>query len=47
MLADNTGRAKPLYKDLLEYIHDPNNGFKTTTTPYSGGLEMAIYLPLA
>lgn len=47
VLADNTGRAKPLYKDLLEYIHDPKNGFKTTTTPYSGGLEMAIYLPSA
>ncbi|KPM44457.1 hypothetical protein AK830_g2130 [Neonectria ditissima] len=47
VLADNTGRAKPLYKDLLAYLHDAKNGFKTTTTAYSGGLEMAVYLPSA
>lgn len=45
VLADNTTMAKPLYKDLLSYIHDPRNGFKTTTTPYAGGLEMMVYLP--
>ncbi|KAF7559863.1 hypothetical protein G7046_g4282 [Stylonectria norvegica] len=45
VLADNTGWAKPLYKEFLAYIHDPQNGFKTTTTPFAGGLEMAIYLP--
>lgn len=37
--------AKPLYKEFLDYLHDPKNGFKTTTMPYSGGLEMAVYLP--
>ncbi|KAK7425757.1 hypothetical protein QQZ08_007732 [Neonectria magnoliae] len=47
VLVDNTGRAKPLYKDLLTYLHDAKNGFKTTTTPYSGGLEMVVYLPSA
>ncbi|KAI5463570.1 S-adenosyl-L-methionine-dependent methyltransferase [Mariannaea sp. PMI_226] len=47
VLADNTTMAKPMYKDLLTYIHDPKNGFKTTTTPYSGGLEMIVYLPSA
>jgi predicted O-methyltransferase YrrM len=47
VLADNTTMAKPMYKDLLAFLHDPKNGFKTTTTPYSGGLEMAIYLPSA
>ncbi|KAK7421184.1 hypothetical protein QQX98_002313 [Neonectria punicea] len=47
VLVDNTGRAKPLYKDLLDYLHDAKNGFKTTTTPYSGGLEMIVYLPSA
>lgn len=45
VLADNTIMSKPLYRDFLAYVHDPNNGFKTTTTPYSGGFEMAIYLP--
>jgi hypothetical protein len=37
--------VKMLYKDFLGYIHDPKNGFKTTTTPFSGGLEMTVYLP--
>ncbi|KAI8648736.1 hypothetical protein NCS55_01481900 [Fusarium keratoplasticum] len=45
VLADNTSMAKPLYKEFLTYIHDPRNGFKTTTTPFSGGLEMIVYLP--
>ncbi|KAF4454490.1 hypothetical protein F53441_2994 [Fusarium austroafricanum] len=45
VLADNTKMAKALYKDFLDYIHDPKNGFKTTTTAYSGGLEMIVYLP--
>lgn len=37
--------AKPLYKEFLDYLHDAKNGFKTTTMPYSGGFEMAVYLP--
>ncbi|KAF9765085.1 hypothetical protein IL306_002689 [Fusarium sp. DS 682] len=45
ILADNTRVAKALYKEFLDYIHDPKNGFKTTTTAYSGGLEMIVYLP--
>ncbi|KAF5022120.1 hypothetical protein F66182_5839 [Fusarium sp. NRRL 66182] len=45
VLADNTGWARMLYQEFLGYIHDPKNGFKTTTTAYSGGLEMAVYLP--
>ncbi|KAH6896001.1 S-adenosyl-L-methionine-dependent methyltransferase [Thelonectria olida] len=47
VLVDNTTMAKPMYKDLLAFLHDPKNGFRTTTTPYSGGLEMAVYLPSA
>ncbi|KAF5554541.1 O-methyltransferase [Fusarium mexicanum] len=45
ILADNTKMAKALYKEFLDYIHDPKNGFKSTTTAYSGGLEMIVYLP--
>ncbi|KIL92874.1 hypothetical protein FAVG1_04055 [Fusarium avenaceum] len=45
ILADNTKMAKALYKEFLDYIHDPKNGFKTTTTAYAGGLEMIVYLP--
>ncbi|KAG5982184.1 hypothetical protein E4U55_002202 [Claviceps digitariae] len=45
VLADNTVMAKPMYREFLTYVHDPQNGFKTTTLPYSGGLLMAVYLP--
>ncbi|OCK94749.1 S-adenosyl-L-methionine-dependent methyltransferase [Cenococcum geophilum 1.58] len=45
VITDNTAFAKPLYEEFLEYIHHPGNGFKTLTLPFSGGLEMSIYLP--
>ncbi|KAK4154904.1 S-adenosyl-L-methionine-dependent methyltransferase [Chaetomidium leptoderma] len=45
ILADNTSMARPLYKEYLDYIHDAANGFKTTEVPYSGGLQMSVYLP--
>jgi predicted O-methyltransferase YrrM len=46
LLADNTSWTT-MYKDFLAYVHDPKNGFKTATLPFSGGLEMAVYLPQA
>ncbi|AEO57287.1 hypothetical protein MYCTH_2062247 [Thermothelomyces thermophilus ATCC 42464] len=45
VLADNTTMARTWYKEYLDYIHDPVNGFKTTEIPYSGGLQMSVYLP--
>jgi hypothetical protein len=45
VLADNTTMARPLYKEYLDYIRDPANGFKTTEVPYSGGLQVSVYLP--
>jgi len=45
ILADNTKLAKPMYKEFLAYIRDPKNGFKAMTMPFSGGLEMIVYLP--
>lgn len=32
------------YKDLLEYLDDPKNGFRSTTAPYPGGLRVAVYV---
>jgi hypothetical protein len=37
--------AKPLYKEFLQYIRNPENGFRTMTVPFSGGLEVSVYLP--
>ncbi|KAL6240362.1 hypothetical protein RBB50_012732 [Rhinocladiella similis] len=45
VITDNVGIAKLLYRDFLEYIRDPENGFRSLTLPYSGGLELSVYLP--
>ena len=45
VIADNTVMAKALYKEFLDYIRNPENGFKTSTLPYSGGLQISVYLP--
>ncbi|KAL6865545.1 hypothetical protein ACO1O0_001639 [Amphichorda felina] len=45
VLVDNTTWGKPMYKSLLDYLHDPKNNFKTATAPYGGGYEVAVYLP--
>jgi len=45
VVTDNTKMAKPLYKEFLQYIYNPENGFKTLTLPFSGGLELSVYLP--
>ncbi|KAI1097609.1 S-adenosyl-L-methionine-dependent methyltransferase [Jackrogersella minutella] len=44
VVADNTVEAAAGYKDLVAYLEDSANGFKTTTAPYSGGLLIAVYL---
>ncbi|KAL2852400.1 hypothetical protein BJY01DRAFT_208256 [Aspergillus pseudoustus] len=45
IVTDMTVIAKKAYTDLLGNLHDPANGFKTMTTPFSGGLEVTVYLP--
>ncbi|KAJ9139018.1 S-adenosyl-L-methionine-dependent methyltransferase [Coniochaeta hoffmannii] len=45
VITDNVGMAKMLYRDFLGYIRDPANGFRTLTVPFSGGLELSVYLP--
>jgi predicted O-methyltransferase YrrM len=45
IIADNTTRVRNLYEDLLNYIHDESNGFRSTTVPYAGGFEVIVYLP--
>ncbi|EAS31123.3 O-methyltransferase [Coccidioides immitis RS] len=45
IVADNTKMARSGYKDFFDYVNNPANGFKTMTTPFKGGLEVAVYLP--
>ncbi len=45
VLADNTIDAASGYKDLLEYMRDPNSKFQNMTLPFTKGLEMCVYMP--
>lgn len=45
VVTDNTVQAAIAYKDLFEVLRDPNGDFRSTTLPYSGGLEMSMYWP--
>ncbi|KAI5860001.1 S-adenosyl-L-methionine-dependent methyltransferase [Durotheca rogersii] len=42
--ADNVIAASKGYKDLVDFLEAPANGFKTTTAPYEGGLLLSVYL---
>jgi hypothetical protein len=44
IVADNVLAASKGYKDLMAYLDEPINGFKRTTVPYSGGLEVAVFV---
>jgi len=42
IVADNVETFKGLYKEFLEYIGDPVNGFRRMVVPFSGGLMLAM-----
>ncbi|ETS76548.1 hypothetical protein PFICI_11935 [Pestalotiopsis fici W106-1] len=44
IVMDNVLAAQDGYKELMTYLQDPQNGFRMTTAPYSGGLGMAVYV---
>jgi hypothetical protein len=44
VIADNTKVVEWLYKDLLGYLRDEKNGFRTITAPWEGGLEVSVYV---
>lgn len=43
IVADNIISSAAGYTDLVDYLSDKNNGFRTTTAPYDGGLLIAVY----
>ena len=45
VLVDNSISGATGYKDLLEYLGAPGNGFQNMTLPFSNGFEMSVYLP--
>ncbi|KAF7373330.1 putative o-methyltransferase protein [Mycena sanguinolenta] len=44
VVTDNVESAKDGYQELFEYIGQPQNGFKATSIPFSGGLGFYVYL---
>ncbi len=44
VVVDNIISSSEGYKDLMAYLDNPKNGFKSTTAPYSGGLHIAVYV---
>ena len=36
--------AREMYRDYLEFIAHPANGFSTMTLPFTGGLEFTVRL---
>ncbi|KAK7029853.1 putative o-methyltransferase protein [Favolaschia claudopus] len=44
VVADNVEAAKDGYRELVEYIETPENGFKATSITFSGGLGFYVYL---
>lgn len=43
ILIDNLKGAASRYKELIEYLHDPQNGYTNMVLPFSRGLGMSIY----
>jgi predicted O-methyltransferase YrrM len=39
---DNTGRFRTEYREFLDYVREPSNGFLSIHVPFSGGLEVAM-----
>ncbi|KIW21094.1 hypothetical protein PV08_01673 [Exophiala spinifera] len=45
VITDNTIGAARGYKDMLEYLRNPESCYINMTLPFSKGLEMSVYLP--
>ncbi|KAH8841452.1 hypothetical protein MCOR27_001782 [Pyricularia oryzae] len=43
VIVDNIEDAKSGYRDLLEYVDQPDSGFNMTVLPYNGGLGLLVY----
>ena len=44
VITDNTEIDRGAYADYLAFINDPAQRFRTMTLPFSGGLEMSVWL---
>lgn len=42
VVCDNTAQFSEQYRDYLDYVRSPENGFRSTQLPYRGGLELSV-----
>jgi predicted O-methyltransferase YrrM len=42
VVCDNTEQHRAAYADYFAFLEDPANRFRTTTLPFSGGLELSV-----
>ncbi|MGH7042672.1 MAG: O-methyltransferase [Acetobacteraceae bacterium] len=42
VMCDNTGIHRDNYASYFGFLHDPANGFRTMTLPFSGGFEFSV-----
>lgn len=42
VVCDDTQRHRSEYADYFAFLADPNNGFRTMTLPFDGGLELSV-----
>ena len=42
VVADNTAQFRHAYRHFFEYVEDPQNGLRTMTLPFDGGLEFVV-----
>jgi predicted O-methyltransferase YrrM len=42
VVADNTAQFRDAYRDFFAFVEDPENGLRTMTLPFEGGLELVV-----
>jgi predicted O-methyltransferase YrrM len=42
VVCDNTAQHRDAYADYFAFLEDPDNGFRTMTLPFEGGLELSV-----
>ena len=45
VMADNVPREPRGYRDYIQYVRDPSNGFRSVWWPYEGGVELSVRVP--
>jgi predicted O-methyltransferase YrrM len=45
VLCDNTAQFRREYQEFLDYIRNPDNGFRSMVLPHAGGFEFSVRLP--